>query len=235
MTSSYKVIYEAFQCVCWPPSLRLFSILHIICIEDNCLPGNRQVMQLCWWSPLFDDSPPLASSVVCPSSLVLLFPLEAQTPCIRTRAQLLLAVTLFLFFPFSPRRTRRKGGKEWGSSRKALGDWQQCPLMMHYLPAEAGSFWGSSRQHTKMSVRALKLTLPAFIHSLLLKTFCPSAMPTSSMAALWLSTLPVSPGLLLDSLSKSKSGLCKTSLNGFESGQPPDLSFHKTCFLPMLY
>lgn len=140
MTSSYKVIYEAFQCVCWPPSLRLFSILHIICIEDNCLPGNSQVMQLCWWSPLFDDSPPLASSVVCPSSLVLLFPLEAQTPCIRTRAQLLLAVTLFLFFPFSPRRTRRKGGKEWGSSRKALGDWQQCPLMMHYLPAEAGSF-----------------------------------------------------------------------------------------------
>lgn len=48
----------------------------------------------------------------------------------------------------------------------------------------------------------------------------------------WDSALPTSPGLLLDNSFRSKSDLCKTSLNGFGSVLPPALPFHNAAFHP---
>lgn len=48
----------------------------------------------------------------------------------------------------------------------------------------------------------------------------------------WDSALPTSPALLLDTSFRSKSDLCKTSLNGFGSVLPPALPFHNTAFHP---
>lgn len=134
------------------------------------------------------------------------------------------SLALFLFFPFSPRRK----GREGVSARKVLGDCQ--PLARHSLAAEAG-FFGAAVDSTPRYLSGLpRLTFPAFLHSLLLKEFCPSATPMSIMAVLWLSPPPVCRVLLLHSLSRNRSDLCKTSSNALESDLLPALPFHKANF-----
>lgn len=52
----------------------------------------------------------------------------------------------------------------------------------------------------------------------------------SSVAVLWLPPLPVCPVLLLHTLSRNRSDLCKTSSNALESDLLPALPFHKANF-----
>lgn len=119
MTSRYKVIYEAFQSANLSLFFRLSYHLHW-----RELPAEMALLvePSIWWQST------LTSGVVHPFSLVL--------PCFSTHAQL-LSLILFLLFPFSPRRTRRKGRK--GMREFQEGSGRQCPLLMLYLPAEAGA------------------------------------------------------------------------------------------------
>lgn len=155
--------------------------------------------------------------------LILPFPLEGQTACFSTHAQLLLSLPLFLFLSFSPRRTRRKGRKGLGEFQESSGRLTAVSTNDAISSSWGRVFWGSSRQHTKRCLSGLR-GWPSQ-HSSVPCYSSPSALQ-SYQQAVWL-CCGCRPSAPARQLVQEKSDQRKTSLKGFEIGLVPALPFHK--------
>lgn len=180
-----KVIYEASQCVCWLSSLRLF--LHPAChlhwrltVYQGTARWNGGTL---WWQSILNL---LCCLSFFPCSV---YPSRSTDALLQNSSTGLLSLTLSLLFPFSPRTTRRRGMKGMREFQESSGRLAAVSTNDVLCSSWGRVFWGSSRQYSERYLSGLwGWFTHQLICSLLFKTFCPSAMPTSSTAVLWLVT-----------------------------------------------